>query len=421
MVPSGIWHLSDQDRFKVFKEVTERTTFDAGVGLPGRVFATARPEWIDDVMQHPNFPRAKAARGLGVHSAFAVPVIQGTEVVAVLEFFSEDVLKPDESTQQTFQTIMQIGDQLGQVLRRVEAETELRHSKDQAEAALADLTKAQQQLVTTEKMASLGQLTAGIAHEIKNPLNFVNNFSETSVELLEELKEVLEPVQDQFDQNSRDDLDDIVETLRGDLHKINHHGKRADSIVKSMLLHARGDAGARVQTAVNTLVDEALNLAYHGERARDKSFQVTMDHQFDEAAGEANLVPQEITRVLVNLFSNAFYAVKKRDWEADGGDYAPTVTVWTADKGEDVEIRVRDNGIGMPDDVREKLFDPFFTTKPTGEGTGLGMSMSFDIIVQQHGGRIDVDSEPGAFTEIVITLPRDFSNGQSSMPEVEVA
>ncbi|MDJ0944979.1 MAG: PAS domain S-box protein [Kiloniellales bacterium] len=302
---------------------------------------------------------------------------------------------------------------------RKKAEEELRRAKEQAEAALADLKKAQERLVTTEKMASLGQLTAGIAHEIKNPLNFVNNFSETSVELLDELGEVIEPIQDKLDDEARDDLDDIVGTLKGDLKKINHHGKRADNIVKSMLLHARGDGAERVATTVNDLVDEALNLAYHGERARDKSFQVTMEEHLDEAAGTADLVPQEITRVLVNLFSNAFYAVKARGKAAGPDGYTPTVEVRTENRGREVEIRIRDNGTGMPEEVREKLFDPFFTTKPTGEGTGLGLSMSFDIVVQQHGGRIDVESEPGAFTEFAITLPRQPTNGGAQASKME--
>jgi len=304
------------------------------------------------------------------------------------------------------------------ITERKKAEQELRLAKEQAESALAELKKTQVQLVTNEKMASLGQLTAGIAHEIKNPLNFVNNFSETSVELLVELAEALEPVQDTFDEDTRDDVDDIVETLKGDLKKINHHGKRADHIVKSMLLHARGDAGERVPTSVNDLVDEAFNLAYHGERARDKGFNVTMEQNLDEAAGEAEILPQDITRVLVNLFGNAFYAVKERGKSASNGGYEPTVTVWTKDKGADVEIRVRDNGTGMPKEVREKLFEPFFTTKPTGEGTGLGLSMSFDIIAQQHGGNIAVDSEPGGFTEFVISLPRR-AQQQASLAQEE--
>ena len=292
------------------------------------------------------------------------------------------------------------------------AEDEARTARERAEVALAELKQTQARLVTTEKMASLGQLTAGIAHEIKNPLNFVNNFSETSVELLDELKEELADAVAGLDDDSRDDVEDILETLKGDLQKIHHHGGRADSIVKSMLLHARGDSTESGSTKINPLVEEALGLAYHGERAREKSFQATLEQELDEAAGEVEMVPQDITRVLVNLLSNAFYAITERNRSEKSDDYVPTVTVSTKDLGNEVEIRVRDNGTGMPADVREKLFDPFFTTKPTGEGTGLGMSLSFDIIVQQHGGQIDVHSAPGEFTEFTITLPRRGTNGE---------
>ncbi len=288
------------------------------------------------------------------------------------------------------------------------AEAELRQAKEQAETALAELTKTQQQLVVSEKMASLGQLTAGIAHEIKNPLNFVNNFSETSVELLDELKEVLESVRDQFDEDNRDDLDDILTALRDDMQKINYHGRRADSIVKSMLLHARGNSADRVPTSVNDLVEEAFNLTFHGERARDKGFYSETARHFDDSAGEAVLVPQEIMRVLINLFSNAFYAVSQRagSEEASGVAYRPLVEATTKDLGDKIQIRVRDNGTGIPESAKTQLFDPFFTTKPTNEGTGLGLSMSYDIVVHQHHGQINVESEPRSFTEFVIELPR---------------
>jgi PAS domain S-box-containing protein len=293
------------------------------------------------------------------------------------------------------------------------AEEELRRAKDSAEKALSELKIAQVQLIEAEKMASLGQLTAGIAHEIKNPLNFVNNFSETSIELLDELRETLEPVRDRLEQNTRDEVDDVLQTLSGDLRKIDQHGKRADGIVKSMLMHSRGDVTDRVATSVAELAEEALNLAYHGERARDKAFLVNLETQFDDATGEAELVPQEIIRVFVNLFSNAFYAVKKQREALEGSDCSPTVFLSTHDRGQEVEVRVRDNGIGMTQEVRDRLFEPFYTTKPTGEGTGLGMSMSYDIITKQHGGRIEIESEPGKFTEFVITLPRQQTGAEA--------
>jgi signal transduction histidine kinase len=228
---------------------------------------------------------------------------------------------------------------------------------------------------------------------------------------MDELKEEIKSVRGQFNDEALENVDDLFETLTGDLGKINQHGRRADDIVKSMLLHARGDVSDRLETTLNPLVLEALKLAYHGERAKDKSFQVTLDEQLDETAGAAEVMPQEITRVLVNLFGNAFYAVKKRARETGDKNYQPTVSIATLGSSDDVEIRVRDNGTGIPEDIREKLFEPFFTTKPPGEGTGLGLSMCFDIIVQQHGGQMSVDSKAGEFTEFSIALPRHTAEG----------
>jgi signal transduction histidine kinase len=228
---------------------------------------------------------------------------------------------------------------------------------------------------------------------------------------MDELKQEFKSVRGQFNEEALENVDDLFETLTGDLGKINQHGRRADDIVKSMLLHARGDVLDRVETALNPLVLEALKLAYHGERAKDKSFQVTLEEHLEETAGEVEVMPQEITRVLVNLFGNAFYAVNQRARETGDGNYQPTVSIATLGSGDDVEIRVRDNGTGIPEDIREKLFEPFFTTKPPGEGTGLGLSMCFDIIVQQHGGQMSVDSKAGEFTEFSIALPRHTAEG----------
>jgi signal transduction histidine kinase/HAMP domain-containing protein len=275
-------------------------------------------------------------------------------------------------------------------------ERELRAAHDQLKAAQANLIQA-------EKMASLGQLTAGIAHEIKNPLNFVNNFAELSHELLDELKEVIDAPAESDGAAERQEL---ITTLDGNLAKITEHGRRADGIVRSMLLHSRGDAGERRESDLNALVEEALNLAYHGARAQDQQFNVTLERDFDPGLGPVETVPQDITRVFLNLFANAFYAVNKR--RAEGGEpgYAPVVKATTRNLGDTVEIRVRDNGVGMPAEVRNKAFTPFFTTKPTGEGTGLGLSISYDIVVQEHGGAIAIDSEAGQFTEFTIRLPR---------------
>jgi PAS domain S-box-containing protein len=298
---------------------------------------------------------------------------------------------------------------LGDISDRKQAEIELTEAKEQAEKALGDLKEAQANLVHAEKMASLGQMTAGIAHEIKNPLNFVNNFSQTSIELLDDLREVIEPSLGTLDKDSRDDAEDLMETLKSDLDTIANHGRRADGIVKNMLLHSRGTANDHEPTDVNALVEESLNLAYHGERARDSEFNVSIEHDFDPEVGAVDLLPQEISRVLVNLFGNGFYATRKRK-ETKEADYEPTIKVATRNLDEGIEIRVRDNGTGMPAEVREKLFTPFFTTKPTGEGTGLGLSLSYDIITQQHKGSIDADSKEGSFTEFTIRLPRKFGD-----------
>ena len=270
--------------------------------------------------------------------------------------------------------------------------------------SLDDLRTAQDRLVQTQKLASLGQLTAGIAHEIKNPLNFVNNFSAVSVELIDELREALGGAH--LDSKLRAEIGEIADTLQGNLDKVVQHGKRADAIVKNMLLHSRQGSGEHRPVDINALVDESLNLAYHGARAEKQGFNITLERSFDPAAGEVDLFPQEITRALLNLISNGFYAATKRKAEANGGDYEPTLAAATKNLGNSVEIRIRDNGTGIPPEVKEKLFNPFFTTKPAGEGTGLGLSISHDIIVKQHGGSIEVDTKPGDFTEFRIVLPR---------------
>ncbi|MBV8187498.1 MAG: GAF domain-containing protein, partial [Alphaproteobacteria bacterium] len=294
----------------------------------------------------------------------------------------------------------------GDVTERKEAEAEIRAARDAAEAALDKLKAAQANLVQSEKMASLGQLTAGIAHEIKNPLNFVNNFATLSVELLDELKEVAGPALATLDEDKRAELDETMELLTGNLGKIAEHGKRADGIVRSMLSHSRGGSGDWAASDVNALVEEALNLAYHGARAQDKEFNVTLERDFEKGGKPIEVVPQDVTRVFLNLFGNGFYAVNKRRATAKDGGFRPTLKVMTRDLGDRVEVRVRDNGTGIPPEVREKLFQPFFTTKPTGEGTGLGLSISYDIVTQQHGGTIEVESEPGRFTEFTVRLPR---------------
>jgi PAS domain S-box-containing protein len=303
---------------------------------------------------------------------------------------------------------------VGDITERKRAEAEIRAARDTAEKALGELRATQASLIQAEKMASLGQLTAGIAHEIKNPLNFVNNFAGLSIELLGELKESAAPGIATLDDDTRADIDETVEMLTSNLEKIAEHGKRADNIVKSMLEHSRGVSGERRAVDLNALIDEALNLAYHGARAQDPSFNIALERDFQPGLAPIEVAPQEITRVFLNLFSNGFYATNKRQRAGDNPQFKPTLKVTTRDAGDAVEIMVRDNGTGIPPEIRDRLFQPFFTTKPTGEGTGLGLSITYDIITQQHGGTVTVDSEPGAYTEFTIRLPRRAAEGAAA-------
>jgi signal transduction histidine kinase len=281
---------------------------------------------------------------------------------------------------------------------------ELRQRTDDLSKSLEDLRTTQDRLVQTEKLASLGQLTAGIAHEIKNPLNFVNNFSGVSVELIDELQETLSRVK--VDDKTHAEITELADTLRGNLDKIVQHGKRADSIVKNMLLHSRQGSAEQRSVDINALVEESLNLAYHGARAEKQGFNITLERSLDPTAGQADVFPQEISRVLINLISNGFYATTKRKGLSGSDGFEPTLVAATKNLGDHVKITIRDNGTGIPPEVKKTIFNPFFTTKPIGEGTGLGLSISHDIIVKQHAGRIEVDTEPGEYTEFRIILPR---------------
>src|SRR4051794_4728369 len=287
---------------------------------------------------------------------------------------------------------------------RQSLEEKVRERTREVSRSLEELRAAQDRLIQTEKLASLGQLTAGIAHEIKNPLNFINNFSALSAELVDELGDVLKPAP--LNELMRQETDEIAKLLKGNLKKVVQHGKRADSIVKNMLMHSRDGSGERRAVDVNALVGESLNLAYHGTRAEKRGFQIKLEQDFDPAAGVAELLPQEITRVLLNLISNGIYAAMKRKAEDCGDSFAPAVIASTRNLGDRVQIGIRDNGAGIPPEVREKMFNPFFTTKPPGEGTGLGLSLSFDIVVKQHSGLIEVDTQSGKFTEFRVVLPR---------------
>jgi PAS domain S-box-containing protein len=289
------------------------------------------------------------------------------------------------------------------ITERVRLEEELRQAKERAESALAELKAAQANLVQSEKMASLGQLTAGIAHEIKNPLNFVNNFSALSVDLIQELREELEKGRG-AEGGLPEEVEDILEDLTLNLSKITEHGKRADSIVRGMLDHSRASTGTLQPTNLNALLKEFANLAYHGMRAQTRDFNVELKYDLDDSLGPVRASPQDLSRVIINIMTNAFHATLEKG-RAATKPYHPEVSITSRRLGEVVEVRIRDNGTGMPESVRDKIFEPFFTTKATGEGTGLGLSISYDIVVQQHGGSLSVESEPGAYTEFIITLP----------------
>ena len=274
------------------------------------------------------------------------------------------------------------------------------------DSALNDLKATQQKLVVQEKLASLGQLTAGIAHEIKNPLNFVNNFAQLAKELLGELREEFDKVKEKFDPEFTDNFEDLLLNIEQNVTKTNEHGKRADSIVRSMLQHSRGKSGERILSDINAMLEEDLNLAYHGLRARDASFNITIEKNFDNSIEKISIVPQDVSRVFLNIINNGFYEANKKK-KNSSNNFVPTLKVKTVDSRDTVEVRIRDNGNGIPPEARDKLFNPFFTTKPTGEGTGLGLSLSYDIIAKQHGGEIKFETESGEYTEFIIVLPKN--------------
>ncbi len=269
-------------------------------------------------------------------------------------------------------------------------------SNDALQKSLEELKAAQQQLIQSEKMASLGELTAGIAHEIQNPLNFVNNFSDVSAELVDEMNE-------EIGKGNLEDAKQIAQDLKQNLEKINHHGKRAGDIVKGMLQHSRSSSSIKELTDINALADEYFRLAYHGLRAKDKTFNAAMKTDYDESIGLIKIIPQDIGRVVLNLITNAFYAVTERKKLAVEG-YEPIVTVTTKKFSDRVEVHVKDNGTGIPQKALDKIFQPFFTTKPTGQGTGLGLSLSYDI-VKTHGGELKVETKEGEGSEFIISLP----------------
>jgi signal transduction histidine kinase len=353
---------------------------------------------------HEGVPIARAAVDLGgIRSFLVVPLVKDGSLTGIFAIYRQEV-RP--FTDREIVLVKSFTDQAVIAMENARLLGEIRAARDAAEGALRELKLAQANLIQAEKMASLGQLTAGIAHEIKNPLNFVNNFATLSNELLDELKEIAAPGFEALPGDARADVDETMAMLSGNLDKIAEHGRRADGIVKSMLAHSRGSSGERQRVDLNALAEEALNLAYHGARAQDQTFNITLERDFAAGIAPIEVAPQDVTRVLLNLIGNGFHAAHKR--LKDGGDSAfkPLLRVATRELGDGVEVRVRDNGTGIPAEIRDKLFQPFFTTKPTGEGTGLGLSISYDIVTQQHGGTVTVESDLGVFTEFTVRLPR---------------
>jgi two-component system, NtrC family, sensor kinase len=366
----------------------------------GRALVEGKVIHIPDVQADADYTWSEAQRLGGFRTLLGVPMLREGVAIGVLTLTRTDA-RP--FTDKQIELVSTFADQAAIAIENVRLFESVEARTRELAKSLDDLRNTQDRLVQTRKLASLGQLTAGIAHEIKNPLNFVNNFSSVSAELIDELQEVIAMVK--FDGKTRLAIAELTDTLRDNLNKIVQHGRRADSIVKNMLLHSREGSGERRSVDVNALVEESLNLAYHGARAEKQGFNVTLEQSFDPTTGEIEVFPQEITRVLLNVISNGFYAAAKRQVE-EGGGFEPTITATTRSLGGRVEIGIRDNGTGIPSALREKIFNPFFTTKPAGEGTGLGLSISHDIIVKQHSGSIEVDTEPGQFTEFRIILPR---------------
>ena len=370
-------------------------------GVLGQTLRDSKVIQIEDVQAELDHPLNEQRRIGGYRTVLGVPLLRERMPIGVLIVTRSHVRL---FTDKQIELITTFADQAVIAIENVRLFEEVQTRTRELANSLEELRTTQDRLVQTQKLASLGQLTAGIAHEIKNPLNFINNFSGVSAELIDELQEVLKDAG--LNEKRRSDTTELMDTLRGNLDKVVQHGKRADAIVKNMLLHSREGSAEHRPVDINALVEEGLNLAYHGARAEKQSFNIKLEKSFDPNAGEADVFPQDITRVLLNLISNGFYAATKRGAETSGGDYEPTLAAATKNRGDHVEITIRDNGTGIHADVQEKIFNPFFTTKPAGEGTGLGLSLSHDIVVKQHGGSIEVETQPGEFTEIKIVLPR---------------
>jgi two-component system NtrC family sensor kinase len=392
---------SHMDVDPAYRAHEQRVAIQADRGtLIGRVALEKGAVQIADAWTDPEYEEKNEARLGNVRAMLGVPLMLSGEPIGAFALARRE---PMPFSQREVELVTTFADQAVIAIENARLFDEVQRRTRELSLSLEELRTAQDRLVQTEKLASLGQLTAGIAHEIKNPLNFVNNFSALSIELIEELKDVVNL--GHFDGDARRQAEELTGLLKSNLEKVVQHGGRADSIVKNMLLHSRTGSGEHRSTDINALVEESLNLAYHGARAERPEFSIVVQQNLDPDAGAAELYPQEITRVLLNLISNGFYAATKRKIDGDK-NFEATLSATTRDLGNQVEIRIRDNGTGIPLEVKDKIFNPFFTTKPAGEGTGLGLSMSHDIIVKQHGGKIEVDTKPSLFTEFIITLPR---------------
>ena len=384
------------------KEFLEGIAIEAGRGtVVGRSLLERKTVHVHDVQADPDYLLAKG-RGLdSFRTVLAVPMLREGVAIGVLALTRREV-RPFTGKQ--IELVTTFADQAAIAIENVRLFDNVEARTQELAKSLEELRTTQDRLVQTQKLALLGQLTAGIAHEIKNPLNFVNNFSGISAELIGELQGTLKGMP--LDDKARTEINELTDTLKSNFDKVVHHGRRADAIVKNMLQHSREGSGEHRVIDINALVEESLNLAWHGARAETQGFEVKLKQSFDPSAGGADVFPQDIRRALLNLIANGFYAATRRRAETNGGDYEPTLTASTKNLGDRVEVRIHDNGTGMTPDVKEKMFNPFFTTKPTGEGTGLGLSISHDVIVKQHAGTIEVDTQPGEFTEIRIVLPR---------------
>ncbi len=340
--------------------------------------------------------RSKPKAGLYVSSLIYLPLLIGERLIGVI---SAQSFRKNAYTENHLDILSNLANYIATALDNAYAYQAVNRANN-------ELKEAQTQLVQAEKMASLGQLTAGIAHEIKNPLNFINNFSELSIGIASELIEEFNNQADRLDPKSLDYIKEILTDLEQNAKKINEHGRRADSIVKGMLLHSRGKTGEKQKTGINDLLMEYLNLAYHGFRAQDSTFNIKMETDYDNTIEPINVVPQNLSRVFLNIFNNGCYSVHEKKKEKKDS-FDPVLKVTTKNLGDRIEIRIMDNGKGIPQDILDKIFNPFFTTKPAGKGTGLGLSLSYDIIVQEHKGELKVNSEPGEFAEFIITLPKN--------------